>query len=143
MKIFKERFQDLLNEMGLNRLQLSKKLNISSSTINGYFGNYLPQIEIAVKIANFFNCSLDYLLGIGEGYAKTHSFNYDEIINNFIKNFDRKLEENNLSIAKALKELKMSETNYYRWRAGKFPKTVNLIAIAKFFNASIDEMLGE
>lgn len=36
----------------------------------------------------------------------------------------------------------MSEYNYYRWRDGLLPKTVNLIDIAKYFDISVDYLLG-
>ena len=55
MNEFQERLQELLIENDLSRLQLAKRLNISSTTINGYFNNdYYPKIEIAIVMANFF-----------------------------------------------------------------------------------------
>ena len=37
----------------------------------------------------------------------------------------------------------MSEYNYYRWKAGLFPKTINLIDIEKYFDVSIDYLVGK
>ena len=139
MNIFQERLQDLLEEHNLNRLQLSKIIGISSTTINGYFNNnYYPHINIAIKMAKYFDCSLDYLFG------KTDNKHYHNKNNNsFIENFDNLLKINNLPIAKALREMKMSEYNYYRWKNGKFPKTNNLLDIAKYFDVSIDYLVGK
>ena len=51
---FQERLQELLDENKLNRLELSKILNISSTTINDYFNKaYYPEISIAIKWQNF------------------------------------------------------------------------------------------
>lgn len=138
MNSFQERLQDLLTENNLSRLQLAKRLGLSSTTINGYFNdNYYPQIDIAIKMANYFNCSLDFLFGLSEDVN-----NNCKNQNSFIENFDKLLKQNKLPIARALREMKMSEYNYYRWKAGKFPKTINLIEIAKFFDTSIDNLIG-
>ena len=139
MNIFQERLQDLLEEHNLNRLQLSKIIGISSTTINGYFNNnYYPHIDIAIKMAKYFDCSLDYLFGRTDN---KHYYNNNN--NSFIENFDNLLKTNNLPIAKALREMKMSEYNYYRWKNGKFPKTNNLLDIAKYFDVSMDYLVGK
>lgn len=47
----------------MNQGTLAKKLNISPSTIGMYETNKRqPNYDILVKIADLFNCSLDYLL---------------------------------------------------------------------------------
>ena len=55
MNNFQERLQDFLIENNMSRLQLSKKINASAETINGYFNkNYYPEIHIAKRIADLF-----------------------------------------------------------------------------------------
>ena len=135
---FQERLNELLLENNLNRLQFANKIGVASTTINDYFNyGYYPSINFAKKMANYFNVSLDYLFGLTD---EIH--NNDKNNNTFIENFTTLLKENHLSIAKAMKELKMSEYNYYRWKAGLFPKTASLIEIAKYFNVSIDYLVG-
>lgn len=138
MNDFQERLQDLLDENNFSRLKLAQSVGVSSTTINGYFNNnYYPQIDIAIKISKYFNCSLDYLFGISDNKINTNTN-----INDFINNFDFLLKKNKLPIARALKEMSMSEYNYYRWKAGKFPKTLLIIDIAKYFDVSIDFLVG-
>ena len=137
---FKQRLTELLKENGLNRLKLANKIDVSSTTINGYFNNnYYPRIDVAVKMAKEFNCSLDYLFGLDDE-------NFDGFVvnnlNSFIQNFDILLKQNNLSIMGALKQMNLGEYDYYRWKKGMFPKTSNLIVIAKFFNVSLDMIVG-
>ena len=138
---FKQRLIELLKENGLNRLKLANKIGVSSTTINGYFNdNYYPRIDVAVKMAKEFNCSLDYLFGLDdenfEGFATNNS-------NSFIDNFDILLNQNNLSIVGALKQMNLGEYDYYRWKKGMFPKTSNLIVIANFFGVSLDMLVGK
>lgn len=139
MNNFQERLEELLIENGLNRLQLAKIIGCTSTTINGYFNNdYYPQIDIAIKLSKYFKCSLDYLLGMSDNVLNSNINN-----NSFIENFGKLIKEKGLSIACTMKELNMSEYNYYRWKAGKFPKTTNLIDIAKYFDTSIDYLIGD
>lgn len=138
MNEFQERLQELLIQNDLSRLSLSKKLSISSTTINDYFNKSLyPQIDIALKMANYFNCSLDFLLGLSDEYQ--NNIKNDK---SFIETFDELKNSKNIPIAKIMKELKMSEYNYYRWKNGLFPRTYNLIDIAKYFNISVDYLVG-
>lgn len=143
MNDFQERFLELLNESNLSRLQLSKLIGVSSTTLNGYFNNdFYPQIDIAIKIAQYFKCSLDYLFGLSDFKSIKYKISLKDMTNNFTANLDVLIKENNTSIAKTMKELNMSEYNYYRWKSGKFPKTINLISVAKHFDISIDFLLG-
>ena len=138
MNDFQERLQELLVENNLSRLQLSKILNISSTTINGYFNNnYYPKIEIAISMSIYFNCSLDFLFGLSD--IKN---NVSHNKNTFFQNFNNLIKLSGISIAQTMKNLKISEYNYYRWRDGLLPKTVNLIDIAKYFDISVDYLLG-
>ena len=138
MNKFQERLKELLEDYNLSRLALANKLSISSTTINGYFNkNYYPTIEIALNIAKFFNCSLDYLFGLTDSLSPL-SLKTSNFVNRF--NFLIKLKNN--SIAKTMKELSMSEYNYYRWKKGQLPKTNKLFDIVKYLNTSLDFILG-
>ena len=138
MNDFQERLQELLNEHNLSRLALAKIIGTTSTTINGYFNNdYYPQIDIAKKMANYFNCSLNYLFGLTDAVCQEIQNK-----NSFIDNLDKLLRKRKLPIAKVMRDLKMSEYNYYRWKNGKFPKTINLIELAKYFDVSIDYLVG-
>ena len=51
--------------LGLNQMELAKKLNLSSSaSISQYeSGDRFPSDDIKLKMCELFNCSLDYLMG--------------------------------------------------------------------------------
>ena len=139
MNEFQERLKELLEEKGMSRLALAKKLGISSTTINGYFNdNYFPHINIAIAMAEFFGCSLDYLFGLSDD-KRAKGANK----NSFIENFKSVIDENHLSISKAMKELNMSQYNFYRWKNGLFPKMNDLLDIAKYFEVGLDFLVGD
>lgn len=60
-----ERLKKLREEMKLTQIELGKAFNISHSTINRYEnGLRQPDNETLINMSNFFNVSVDYLLGI-------------------------------------------------------------------------------
>lgn len=63
MKI-NERLKQLRKDNGLTQTELSKKLNIGQTTIAAYEnGTHDPQIFSLIAYADFFGCSVDFLLG--------------------------------------------------------------------------------
>lgn len=59
-----ERLKNLRKERGLTQTELSKQLNIGQTTIAAYEnGTHAPQIFSLLAYADFFDCSIDYLLG--------------------------------------------------------------------------------
>ena len=140
MNDFQERLQELLIENELSRLQLSKKIGISFETLNGYFNkNFYPELSVAIKIANYFDCSLQYLMGLTDKYKC-----YDENELSFIDTLQNLMKEKHISIEKLMKSLNMSEANYYRWKKNdNKPAMQSLIAIAKYFDVTIDYLIGK
>lgn len=63
-KMLGERLTRLRKEKKLTQESLSKKLNIPRTTYAGYESNRRePDIDTLLKLANFFDVSLDYLTG--------------------------------------------------------------------------------
>jgi len=51
----------------LTQTQLSEAIGVSRITINKWEkGKSTPSVEMLLKLSEFFNVSVDYLLGIGE-----------------------------------------------------------------------------
>jgi transcriptional regulator with XRE-family HTH domain len=56
----------LRKQKGLSQTDLAEKINCSRATLINYEGNKnTPSIEIAVKMAEVFDVSLDFLIGEG------------------------------------------------------------------------------
>ncbi len=62
---FSTRLENLLEEHNLTQRQLSTELHIAPSTLNGYLRrNREPDFATLIKLADYFNVSIDYLLGV-------------------------------------------------------------------------------
>ncbi|MDY2843004.1 helix-turn-helix transcriptional regulator [uncultured Treponema sp.] len=60
-----ERIRELRGSRGISQIQLAGKLGVTKQSVSNWENdNILPSIEMLVKIANFFEVSTDYLLGL-------------------------------------------------------------------------------
>ena len=64
MKVFAERFLELRKEKGISQAKLAKDLQVSFSVVCYWETDRSePTAPNLVKIADYFNVSVDYLLG--------------------------------------------------------------------------------
>lgn len=59
---FSNKLQKLRKDSNLSQEQLASKLRVSRQAISKWELGTLPDINNLVKISNFFDCSLDYLM---------------------------------------------------------------------------------
>ena len=69
-----EQIKKLRMNKGMSQVQLADKLNITKQSVSNWENEYImPSVDMLIKIANFFNVSTDYLLGLSE----KHTLNTD------------------------------------------------------------------
>ena len=57
-----EQIRELRNIRGISQIQLANKLGVTKQSVSNWENdNILPSIEMLVKIANFFEVSIDYI----------------------------------------------------------------------------------
>lgn len=71
--MFWQRFYELCCGIGSKPNPVGKKLEIASSTITQWKQGALPSGENLIKLADFFGCSIDYLLGRAETHEISNS----------------------------------------------------------------------
>lgn len=65
MEIFTERIKESRKRAGLTQEKVAELLEIGYSTYRHYeYGNRIPLVTDAAKMAQLFNVSLDYLAGL-------------------------------------------------------------------------------
>lgn len=73
--------KSLREEKGLNMKELAKLLNIPYTTYVGYEkGQRDPSSDVLIKIADFYNTTVDYVLGAIDIKSLPSSLNLDNII---------------------------------------------------------------
>ena len=64
MSNFVERLDALIFEQNVTAIKLSSDIGIASTTVTRYLQEKrAPSIDTLVKLADYFNCSCDFLLG--------------------------------------------------------------------------------
>jgi transcriptional regulator with XRE-family HTH domain len=81
--MFSKILRELRNERKLTQQELADKLDVSRMTINFYESNRrTPDINFAIKAANFFNVSVDYLVGNSNIKSKEdHRYTKEQVEN--------------------------------------------------------------
>ena len=83
METFSSRLRQLRLEKKLSQKQLGDKTGLGMTTIQSYeLDSRTPSITVAVVLARFFDCSLDYLCGLTDNRYSSNGVMYDEFVPN-------------------------------------------------------------
>ena len=140
MSNFAESLKELIFDCNYDQKTLAISLGISASRITDYLKNEkLPTVENAIKMADFFHCSLDYLLGRTDDFEKKEYFScppFPQRLNELKIHFG--CTDNSIYTA-----AKISRSVFYEWKRGRhLPSVKNLIKLAEYFDCSVDFILG-
>ena len=140
MRKFAENLNGLMFDKNINQKELAEKLNIDYASICRYLkGECEPTVKNLIKLADFFKCTVDYLIGIDSDSIVTE-FLPAPPINERIKFI---VEKENLTGYKFCQELEFNQSTYSKWINGKRTPSINyIIKIADRFNLSVDYVLG-
>ncbi|MDE6870254.1 MAG: helix-turn-helix domain-containing protein [Clostridia bacterium] len=105
--MFVELFNELLEERNLNRKQFAEQSGIPYTTVIGWTKlNRLPDYTALIKIADFFQCSIDYLVGRQDNYENDYTpLEISHSEQTLIKNFRKLDSENKELVLKLTKNL--------------------------------------
>ncbi len=142
MENFKEILKDLIQESGLSLRSLEKASGVSAMQYSRYLKGSIPTINVVLKIAKYFNCSLDYLFGLDDNRNPNKYKNFNFKIDKFINNYQMLLKANNISHYKFAQNNNFNESIIRHWKAGKTPRLDIIYTIATKLGGSIDELIG-
>ena len=140
LSIFAERLNDLLYDAQITPPALAAKLGCGRVTIYRYLqGNKIPSLDMVIRLADYFNCTTDFLLGLEEE-------NYPQEFLQCPPFKDRLaflLEHCKITKYRLQKLSNVPESAIYNWQNGVFePKIDNIIRIAKALDCSTDFVIG-
>ena len=137
---FSEILKDLIEEKGLSLRKLAVESNVSAVQYSKYMRGSCPTIDVAVRIADYFDCSLDYLFGLTENMTHKDFKHYDMTV--FIPRYLNLLKENQITHWKFYQKYGMNESSIRHWKRGEVPRIENLMIIAYNLSSSIDYLVG-
>jgi len=119
--------------------KLGKVLNLGGSTIRQWrAGKRSPTFFNALRLAEYFGCSLDYLAGRIDDDIK---FTPQPILP-FHERLLYILNERGLTWYKVVKDTKISISNIHDWRSGSSPLLPRLIELADYLDVTLDYLVG-
>ena len=135
MSNYYELILDALNESDKTIKDLEDKGILGKNTFY-IFKTTAPSLKTIIKIANFLNMSIDYILDrTEENKFKQYTLHQSR----FYSNLKRMMAS--ISQAKLCKDLNISRTNFSRWANTTRPSLEKLISLANYLSCSIDDLL--
>lgn len=138
---FQQTFIELSLGEDCNSRELAAKIGIDANIMSKIM-NYgiVPKPHVLVRIADYFDISVDYLLGRtkNEAFAKA-----DEPGVSFYDRLDELRKEENLTYAKLGKRTSIDKSYFSNWKTKNYlPSLEYLTSLANYFKTSIDYLIG-
>ncbi|MDE6473919.1 MAG: transcriptional regulator [Clostridia bacterium] len=141
-KDFQNRFKELADELAQgSKSKRAKIIGISNTTYsNAYNYGIIPKTSSLIRIADYFDVSIEYLI------ANTDDEHFDKSPNPtpFKERLAKLQKDKDISTVYELSQLlHIHRNNIAQWNnLGCIPLIDDLTIIADFFNVSIDYLLG-
>lgn len=140
LNYFSDCFQELLSENNMSIKQLSESTGIKLSRLYDFVNRlHVPSLENAIKIAEAFQCPLDFLFGFCNDF-KPRDYHMNDSVSVRVK---QAMDDSKISRYQLHKLTQISQPQLLRWYHGmQTPTLVSLISIAEHLNSSLDYLAG-
>lgn len=137
--IFSDSIKEHLEIYSITKKEFAKRANVSERNVCLWVNktNY-PNLDSLIKVANYLNYSLDYLLGRSDQekyYPSTKSTTFFIRLNDLI-------EKEGVHPNRIARICNFRNSNFSKWKKGTQPKPEILSALADYFNVSVDYLVG-
>lgn len=128
-----EKILELMRQANITAAQITKELQLNHSAIDNWkSGKAKPSADALSKFADYFNVSVDYLLG---------RKNNDSSILHFYERLEKLCAEHGTTPTALCKKITNSTGNLATWKNGN-ARNDHLLKIANEFGVSVDYLLG-
>lgn len=136
---FSGRLNDLMAEHELNAPALAEKVGFTSSAIRNWIrGDRLPTLESLIVLADFFHCSLDYLIGKSDLDKEVIS----KEIPAFYPRLRQIMNEYHISRYNIVHHTAIRDSYFANWAKGEMPSLPLLCELSNYLKISIDYLVG-
>lgn len=140
LSLFAERLTELMQDHNLNNLQLEKICGCRNQSVSVWLTrNVYPKPKSLIRLSEYFNCSLDYLLGLTDDV----SFSRETTPASFMVRIENILNEKQVTKYKIAKDCNFDRANFFKWKKRNLlPQTECLIAMSEYLSCSVEYLLG-
>ena len=136
---FADRLTELMEEANLNALNLTTIIGCGNSAINRYKNGELPSLGILLRLADYFQCTTDFLLGLTEESTSKTFLSVPP----FSERFPMLLKHFGISAYKLQKITDIGETTIRDWKKGvSSPSIDSIMRIAEKLECSVEFVIG-
>ncbi len=137
---FQERITELVEDCEVNKSALPNLIGVDYRSLSNAL-NYgiIPTPRILIRIADYFNVSIKYLLGTSDD----EYFNKAKVKSDFKARFEMLCKEKNVTNYKVSKDLHFDQSYITRWFSKNYLPSLELLdLISDYFKVSLDYLLG-
>jgi len=139
MSYFGERLSELIFEHNLTTEKLAAELGVSRPTVIRWTQNKLGiSLHNAIRIADFFKCSLEFLIGRTENTLDFALHPYQP----FYERLRQVMNERGVTWYRIVKDGIVSNHNMSVWKNGASPNLQSVVDIAEYFEYTLDQFVG-
>ncbi len=134
-----ERLTELMDEKGISNKEMAKALGVALGTV-GYWkkGKNNMRLPQFIAIADYFNCSLDFLAGRSETFIDFVPKERPP----FYEHLKMLMADKGISRNKINRETKIKSSHFVDWKNGAEPQIYSLVELADYLDISIDCLIG-
>ena len=136
MSIFSERLKELMAEREIRSETLARETHIAGSSIRSWLrGDSFPTFSSAVKLADFFSCSL---AGLSDKFESVSP----RPLPPFYPRLRHIMEEQGVTRFWVTEHTHIKDAFFTNWSHGQLPILPTLSALASCLNVSLDYLVG-
>ncbi len=136
-----KRLKELIQEENIKIKVLVERLNITNPTkiYDWLNGRNQPNLVNLVKLADYFHCSIEYLIGRTDDNSVTEF----KVCPPFDERLRAVMKERNVTQYRLILDKIVNPSHFTRWMKEKYnPELSSLIKLADYLNVSIDYLIG-
>ena len=136
---FGESLREILNNNNIQVKDIAKQIGVSLETIYSWLKNNTePNLSYLISMADFFECSIEYLIGrtVDKNYIDVKSYPP------FSKRVQFVLREVGISTYELKQTTKYDGGYFYKWKRGSQPLLSTLIELARIADCTVDYLVG-
>ena len=139
-KKFQQRFRELITDYDYKRSDIVRLIPINQCTLsNALSYGIVPSTKTLIRVADFFNVSINFLLGKTE----ENDFIKAEKTATFISRFESLCLEKKVSHNKVANDCSFDKSNISRWFSKEYTPELEIVELlCDYFNVSPDYLLG-